>query len=622
MKYGKLISLLMTAVLALAAVVISTMEPQPQPEAKVNTPVSVEIELDGRRERIACWEEAPGDYVVFLPSGADLEDVTLLARADEQVILDDVPLPEEMSCGGFRLDTAYEILHTADGLTQEGTLTFAQSAQVPALYLDTLSGSMDQIHATKGYGESGSLRVFTAQGQLDYAGQVDNLKGRGNSSWYKAKKPYSLTLAREGDLLGMGQAKEWVLLANAMDPSHLRNKAASDLATRAGMPYVPDSQWVDLYLNGEYVGLYLLSERIEIHPHRVNLSESGSFLVSREVWWRLTVRNRARFQLDSGAAMRIRDSGLTESSLYRIWQPAENAILAEDGVDPETGKSWQELIDLDSWAMDYLTGEIFGNVDCGSISEYFYLDGQDPSGKIYAGPVWDYDLAMGSTATWQTQTVQAFFGDKLHLWSLEDTTWFYWLNRKPEFQDRVRTLYKEVYRPLVVELLKTGLDDYARQIHQGALMNQRRWKRVDPLEETEYIRRYLTERLAFLDSVWLEDTLYYKALVILDENSSSICHAVLPGQQIPELPYYEEHWRILGWYDAETEEPFDITQPIEKDTVVYLKRIDTEDVISTLQVVPIAVVLAILGTVVLLDRKFFRTQTPKKDSTIAKQEIV
>ena len=622
MKYGKVLSLLMTVVLALAAVVISTMEPQPQQTTKVNIPISAEIKLDGHREPITCWEEEPGDYVVFLPSGVGLEDVTLFAEADAQVILEGSPLPEELSCGGLQTDASYEIRYVTEGLTQEGTLTFLQSARMPALYLDTLTGSMDLIHGTKGYGESGSLRLYTDQGQLGYAGQVESLKGRGNSSWYKSKKPYSLTLAREADLLGMGQAKEWVLLANAMDPSLLRNKVAYDLATKAGIPYVPDCQWVDLYLNGEYAGLYLLTERIEIHPQRVDISETGSFLVSREVWWRLTVRNRARFKLDSGAPMRIRDSGMTKSDLYRIWQPAENAILAEDGIDPDTGKSWLELIDLDSWALDYLSGEVLGNVDCGSISEYFYLDGEDPSGKIYAGPVWDYDLAMGSTATWQTQVVNAFFGDKRHLWGLDDTTWTYWLNRKPEFQNRVKELYQAVYCPLVQELLETGLDDYAQQIHQGALMNQRRWKRIDPLEETEYIRWYLTQRLAFLDSVWLEDAQYYKVLVILDENSSSICHAVLPGQQIPELPYYEEHWRILGWYDAETGEPFDITQPIEKDTVVYLKRIDTEDLISTIQAVPIAVALLILGAVVVLDRKFSRVKTPKKDRSIAKEKIV
>ena len=406
----------------------------------------------------------------------------------------------------------------------------------------------------------------------------------------------------------MGQAKDWILLANAMDPSLLRNKAVYDLAAKAGAAYAPESRWVDLYLNGEYAGVYLLSERNEIHSQRLVLPESGSFLVSRESRWRLISQGYPRVILDSGAALRIHHSGLTEEALYRLWQPVENAILAEDGLDPQSGKSWQELIDLDSWVMEYLTGEIFGNVDAGTISQYFYLDGSDSTGKIHAGPVWDYDLSMGSQNTWQTQTVSAFFADKPHIWSTEDRTWFYSLNRKPAFRDRVTELYETLYRPLVLELLETGLDVYADELHRSARLDQRRWGTADAQEETEAIRQYLTQRLAFLDSLWLEHVEYCKVLVLLDENSSSICHAVLPGERIPFLPEYQENWDILGWYDADTEEPFDIAQPIYRDTIVYLKKLPTEeDRISPLQAAPIGAVGLLLLILILADGKRQRT---------------
>ena len=623
MKNGKMLILLMTAVLLLVAAGIGQMEPAPQPVVEVNIPLSVTVERDGRQEQIRCWMEAEGDWVVFLPSGVKLADVTVSPKEQALLTLNQEPLEQPTDCGGFQTDIAYALTCTAEGMTSEHTLTFLQSARLPSMHLDVQSGSMDLIHEVKGNQESGHLRLYSETGELAWSGRIESIRGRGNTSWLQDKKPYSVTLAGEADLLGMGQAKEWILLANAMDPSHLRNKAVYDLAAEAGMAYAPESRWVDLYLNGEYAGLYLLSERNEIHPQRLDLPETESFLVSRESAWRLISQNYSRVLLDSGAALRVHNAGFTETDLYEIWQPAENAILAEDGIDPLTGKSWQELIDIDSWAMDYLTGEIFGNVDAGTISQYFYRNGGEPDGKIHAGPVWDYDLSMGSNGTWQTRTVQAFFGDKAHIWSLEDSTWFYGLNRKPEFQARVRELYEDVYRPLVQELLDIGLDTYAEEIRHGALLDQRRWKTDSAEEETARIRRYLTSRLAFLDSLWLEGEEYCRVLVILDENSSSICHAVRPGECVPELPYYEEMWDILGWYDAATEEPFDASRPIYQDTTVYLKRLPgEEDQISPLQAAPIAAVLGFLAVLVTTDGIRRRTRKKKEEQPVAKQEKV
>lgn len=623
MKNGKILLLLMTAVFLLLAVGIGAMEPPLQPPVQLNMPLSAVIQLDGRQEEIACWEDAEGNYIVFLPSGAELSDVVLSPAKNTRVILNEMPLETGSCCAELQWETPYALSCTTEGVTTEHTLTILQSAQLPSLHLDVQSGSMDIIHEIKGNQESGDFRLYSETGEHTWSGRIESLSGRGNSSWNKDKKPYSLTLAGEADLLGMGNAKNWILLANAMDPSHLRNKVAYDLAARAGMAYAPECRWVDLYLNGEYAGVYLLSERNEIQPQRLDLPAAGSFLVSRESRWRLVSQNYPHIQLDSGAALRIHDSGLTEEDLLRVWQPAENAILAEDGIDPVSGKSWQELIDLDSWVMEYLTGEIFGNVDAGSISSYYYRNGEDPTGKIYAGPVWDYDLSMGSRGTWQTRTVQAFFADKAHIWSLEDSTWFYHLNRKPEFQARVKALYREIYRPLLQELLETGLTDYAAQIHQGVLLDQYRWCMGDAQEETAYIHQYLTERLAFLDSVWLEELPYCKVLVMRDEDHSSLCHGVRPGETIPSLPHYEETWDVIGWYDARTDQPFDRDQPIYEDTIVYLKRLPVEaDRISPLQAVPIGAILGILGILFLADRKRRRIQAEKGEKSIVKQDIV
>ena len=623
MKNGKILILLMTVACLLLISGIGPMEPVQEPAAEVNMPLSFSVQLDGQQEKLGCWLDESGNYLVFLPSGAELSDVVLSPEEGTQIALEQTLLEESRNCGHLQTETPYLLSCRAGDITTEHTLTFLQSAQMPSLYLDVRSGSMEMIHETKGNQESGHARLYTPAGELAWSGLVESLRGRGNTSWLQEKKPYSMTLAREADLLGMGQAKEWILLANALDPSHLRNKAVYDLAAEAGMVYTPDCQWVDLYLNGDYAGLYLLSERNEIHPDRVELQEAGSFLVCRELEWRLISQKQPYISLDSGAALRIHDTGVTKAELRRIWQPVDNAIGSEDGIDPITGNSWQDLIDLDSWAMDYLTGEVFGNVDAGVVSEFFYRDGTDPSGKIYAGPIWDYDLTMGSKSAWQAEYVQAFFADRAHIVSFEDSTWSFGLNRKPEFQNRVQELYRTVYRPLVQELLDTGLETYAAQIRQSASLDQRRWGTVSAAEETAYIRQYMTERLAFLDSVWIENTRYCRVLVMRGDFSSAFSHAVLPGERIPALPEYEESWDILGWYDASTEQPFDPTQPIYQDTIVYLKKLPVEEEgISSLQVVPVAAVLGILTGMILIEGKRCRKQTGKKEKSIARQKML
>ena len=101
------------------------------------------------------------------------------------------------------------------------------------------------------------------------------IKGRGNSTWFSNKRPYSLKLSAESDLLGMGQASKWVLLANSQDPTNLNNKLVMDLASRVSSQWAPECQWVDLYLNGQYNGLYLLTEKVESHSNRLSIDTFG-----------------------------------------------------------------------------------------------------------------------------------------------------------------------------------------------------------------------------------------------------------------------------------------------------------------------------------------------------------
>lgn len=527
--------------------------------------VTAEVTAGGKTETIECWESYWGDYYLFLPSYAELSQVRLRTHTRGTVHIDDLLVPDGMTCESLLLDEHYTL--TFNG-TRDYNFIILRSGNVPTMYLDTASGTMDHIHEVKGNEEPGTVRIYAADGTLDYAGNLESIKGRGNATWIQKKKPYSLRLYSQADLLGMGKAQNWILLANAYDYSNLRNKLAFDLAADAGMAFSPEIQWVDLYLNGEFAGLYMLCERNEVHPQRVDIGEEGSFLVSMELQPRLEEQGYPFVTTNSGADFRVHYADMEEAALQRMLQSVENAIAAEDGVDPITGKNWQELIDLDSWAKKYLLEEILGNYDAGSVSQYFYLDGKDADGKIYAGPVWDYDNTLGNYE-WQTMDPQAILAGRPHITGQEDAPWLYALYQKDGFQKRVKELYRGTFRPLLADLQEEGLDQYAQTILPALVPNGLRWNMNDYEERIRAVRTYLSQRTEFLDSLWIGDTTYVTVQVSTGKGTWG-CFAVRPGECLAQLPEYDSA-EYLGWYRADTGEAFDIAQPVYEDLVIYLK---------------------------------------------------
>lgn len=566
MGYGKRTVYLFTAVLLAAAVFWGVKESQWDGTVSL----SVVIASGEGTEETGCWESEAGEYYLFLPSYAELSQVRIRTNTSNDVCLDGQLLTDGMSCESVRLNEPYDLTYMAGGRAYHFPLVFIQSTNVSTLYIDVPSGSMDYIHEEKGNEEPGTMRLYTAEGILDYRGNLESINGRGNATWDTAKKPYSLKLSREADLLGMGQAQKWILLANAYDRSHMRNKMVFDYADAVGLAYSPDSAWVDLYLNGEYAGLYLLCERNEVHPQRIPLTEDGSFLVSMDVAFRLAGQSLPFISTAAGVDLRIQYSSISADELKETWQSAENAILREDGIDPDTGKSWQELIDLDSWAKKYLIEEIFGNTDAGCGSQFFYRDG---TGKIYAGPVWDYDMAMGKESEWQIKAPNTILAGRPHLWREDDTPWFYALLQKDVFRERVTELYQTLFQPLLAELLDAGMDRYAAQISQAAAANQLRWSDEDMNTHVEKIRTYMTARMDFLNSLWIEQERYCFVQVNNRMGDSFGCFAVRPGELLPEVPEYKSNEQIVfyGWYVFDTDEPFDVTQPVYEDEMIYLK---------------------------------------------------
>ncbi|MCI6858777.1 MAG: CotH kinase family protein [Eubacterium sp.] len=313
------------------------------------------------------------------------------------------------------------------------SVTFAKST-VPVMYfdIDEQQGSIDGMNYSPEHDSEcyGKVKIEIPDGyQCEYAndkGQTDNLKtatydleyirGRGNSTWGTDKKPYKLKLQKKADLFNMGKNKHWVLLADYYDPTHMRNKMTYWLGQELGMEYTPQCVYVDVVMNGEYYGSYLLCEQVRIDKSRVDIDNledtpdateeptvTGGYLLSM---CPQTLQEGKTFSTDRENEFQIESPEFEEEIneaqcdyIHNYVNDTEKAIYSPDFTD-ENGKSYKEYLDVASAIKYYWIQEFSGNGD-GFISTSSYLykkrDIENEKGKLFFGPLWDFDyVAWGN----------------------------------------------------------------------------------------------------------------------------------------------------------------------------------------------------------------------------------
>ena len=145
--------------------------------------------------------------------------------------------------------------------------------------------------------------------------------------------------------------------------------------------------------------------------------------------------------------------------------------------------------------------------------------------------------------------------------------------QKPVFSSRVIQIYRDSFVPVLEQLCDTGIAEYADQISQAANLHEIRWILGYTPEESRITRDFLRARMAFLNAYWTEPEAYHHVYVwnASDENRGEF--AVRSGETLTILPEFVPEAGVWGWYLAETEEPFDVTQPILEDKDLILKKI-------------------------------------------------
>ncbi|MGN1194966.1 MAG: CotH kinase family protein, partial [Acutalibacteraceae bacterium] len=219
-------------------------------------------------DTVNWYKGSDGVYYMFLPAGTDLGSLTVWYEASDDVYVGDTKL-----VSGEKTDAFSEAgLYTLTAGIKRYSIYVMCSAELPSMYITTESGSLDYIHASKDNKEAGSIRIVE-NGEVTVDKELKQIKGRGNATWSAAKKPYNIKFDKKTDLFGMGKAKKWTLLASYYDPSLIRNTVAFGFADGIGLPHTSEVQPVDLYINGNYMGNYLVCESVEVGSERVDIND-------------------------------------------------------------------------------------------------------------------------------------------------------------------------------------------------------------------------------------------------------------------------------------------------------------------------------------------------------------
>jgi hypothetical protein len=318
------------------------------------------------------------------------------------------------------------------------------------------------------------------------------IRGRGNSSWWNsAKKPYRVKFAHKQKLLGKGfaNAKSWTLLANHGDKTMLRNALTYDLGRFMGMKFCPAARFVDLYINGIYRGTYQISDQVQVHKRRIDISEADGWLLevanenSRENPYLTTVRYGITYNIKSP-----QDDLLTagkRNDISKWLQGFEAAVASAYFCDPERGyRAYIDEADFINW---YVGAEITGNIDA-LYSIYMWKDGDED--KMHFGPLWDLDIGYDNSSERSLlRSLEAFLG----LWNRPFEKMMQRLWQDPWFANACYQRLSELTEQGLQQYLLDQVDSLRNAIYLSQQKNYALWpinQKVYDFEKHNYHNTY------------------------------------------------------------------------------------------------------------------------------------
>ena len=389
---------------------------------------------------------------------------------------------------------------------------------LPTVYVDTEGG---KAITSKTQFVKAKVKI---RGNEQYEGLGETsceIRGRGNTTWTWPKKPYLIKLDEKQHIFGMHKHKRWVLLANFMDRTLMRNLVSMKVSSMTRLAWTPGCVPVELVLNGKHVGSYLLIEQVRVDNHRVNITEmtkddnsgsavTGGYLLELDFHFdnanQWVDPHGSNNQWSGGIPFSVKypdSDDLTSQQLKYIKQyvyDAAEALYGKDFKDPVKG--WRAYIDEDSFIDYWIVFEVMGNHELGNPGSVFMH--KDRGGKLVAGPCWDFDWGVLSYNTSPQARTGLINGSAI---------WYGRLRQDPEFEAKLKARFNELLPQL--ETIPDYMDQCEALLTASAKLNFEMWNPADDRSQNGGWIINGDEDMSFHDAVARLKTIYKERLKVI-----------------------------------------------------------------------------------------------------------
>jgi subtilisin-like proprotein convertase family protein/spore coat protein CotH len=372
----------------------------------------------------------------------------------------------------------------------------------------------------------------------EYNGKV-GIEYRGNYSLSLPQKPYSIELVDvlgnsiDSSLLGMPAENDWLLLANYNDKSFARNALPFELFDSMGH-YGVRSRHVDVVLNGEYQGIYLLSEKIKRDSNRVDISKldsldlfgqdvTGGYIIKIDYWdntdsWQSNFSPIGFPGLDVHFVYyypKPEDILLEQKTYIQNFMNAFETALYSNYFD-DTINGYRKYISVPTFIDYFITNELTRNGDGYKKSRFLYKDKDHADGtyrKLKAGPVWDFDWALKDM--WNgSEDGSDFMYNAIGGQDVNAPGWYIRLLEDTLFANELRCRYEDLRRSILSEAyMHSKIDSIAAVVNESQEWHYLTWGHMGAAtgtwevqapsqtyaEEVQRLKDWLTRRVNWLD---------------------------------------------------------------------------------------------------------------------------
>lgn len=475
-----------------------------------------------RNAQICIWENENGTFHFFLPSFAN--NNTFFWEDDEfELVVNQATVEKKFT---FDTNSTYEVsiisIFSQEPIW-EGNVAFHKSNNIPTIMLDMDEANYQILQNEKGQKVSATIRTITKSGNIDYEQDLSWIKLRGNTTRECEKKSYGLKLQQKERFLNIGNAREWVLLANYFDDTKMKNELTLNLASASGIPYVPKTKWADLYINGVYQGNYLVTEKVGAEFDSKNTlpfnasTETGIPYV--EGWTKgydyqykdINLDVTYLLEKDLPAYYVSEDCGLITPRLntFTLKTPQlasreqmeflQDIVQKIDLLMEARDESVWYYLDAASLSQKYILDEMSMNPDANVTSAFFYKKQGD--NILFAGPPWDYDMAYRNTGDMQELAKGTILNIREMRGENDSLDWYNALAEMQSGRDTIRKEYEKM-RPYYVLLVEEKIDTKKEYIKDSVLMDQIRWEKeeTDFDEQVDLLKSFLMQRIQMMDN--------------------------------------------------------------------------------------------------------------------------